>query len=423
MENKRLKVGIIGLGSRGLTYMRDEELFREKLELVAIADVNPAKLRDFGERYGVPEEGRFLGDEALFAAKPKLDILFISTLDRFHFDEAMKAIELGYHIFMEKPAGIDMAQCEILRKAAKASDKLICVCHELRYAPGYQFIKRMIDSGALGRVYTIQWMEQISYNHHAHSFIRGNCGRTVESSPLFLQKCSHDMDLITWFTGRHAKKVTSFAELSEFRPENAPEGAPERCTDGCPAAETCPFDAVRQYFTEGVLAGKSGWPYEMVVPVDYNPQNMLSALVSGRYGRCVYRCGSDSVDHQIVDMELEDGILVNFTMSTFTANNGRLIHIMGTRGDLICDMDGEQTITFRNWRGETTVTRISDLTDDLAGHGGGDAALVRAFAEAVLTGAPDPNLPLLEDTLESHYICLAAEESRKNGGCPTMLNY
>lgn len=417
-----LKVGIIGLGSRGATYMRDRELYETDLDLVAIADVNRAKVAEFGREYHVPESGWFYSDEELFKAHPDLDIIYICTQDRFHFKETMKALELGYHVLLEKPAGVNAKECRALLKIANETGKLVALGHVLRFAPGFVKLKELLDAGEIGELRTVQAIEQISYHHHAHSFVRGNCGRTDLSSCLFLQKCSHDMDLVTWLTGRHAVRVSSYANQSHFIPENAPDGAPKRCSDGCPAGDSCPFNAVTQYYTEGTLAGKDGWPYEMVVPVDYSPENMLKALQEGPYGRCVYFAGADAVDHQVVNIEMEDKLLVNFTMSTFTPKNGRIYHFLGTLGEIAADMDDAQTLTIRKWNGEENVIRIAELCDNLTGHGGGDALLLRALVDAV-RGNISPNLPLLQNTIESHYICLKAEESRLSNGKSVSVNY
>ncbi len=420
---ERLKIGIIGLGSRGMTYMRDEDFFRTDLELCAIADTDLAKLADFGDRYGVPAEGRFAGDRALFEAAPKLDTVFICTGDRFHYQETLEALRLGYHVLLEKPAGISLEETDGIRRAARESGRLVVVCHELRYAPAFVKVKELLDEGRIGELRTIQAVEQISFHHQSHSFVRGNCGRIEESSPMFLQKCSHDMDLMTWLTGRHCISVSSFANVMEFVPDNKPLGAPARCSDGCGFASSCPYDAVQQYYTDGAAAGKEGWPYEMVVPVDYSAENMKRALKSGKYGRCVYACGTTAVDHQVVNLQMEGGLLISFTMTGFTPRNGRMIHFFGSKGDIFADFDDAQTIEIRLFDGSREVIDCRSLGDLCCGHGGGDAALVRDFAAAIRGEAYSPNLCLLEETVESHYICQAAEWSRLHGGAPCTSGF
>ena len=419
--NKRIRVGIIGLGSQGATYVRDHKLYEDELELCAIADVDRARVQAFGEAHGVPETGWFYSDEEFFAAHPAVDVVFICTRDRMHFSQAMRAMDAGYHLLLEKPAGVTARECRLLKEKADETGRIVVLCHVLRYAPGYRKIKELIDSGVLGEIMTIQAIEQVSCWHQAHSFIRGNCGVVENSSPLFLQKCCHDMDMITWLTGKHCRRVSSFAHLTHFTPENAPAGAPERCTQDCPVKDSCVYNAVQYYYTNGICRGETGWPHEMVVPVDYTPENMYRALEQGPYGRCVYRCGNDAVDHQVVNLDMEGDLLVNFTMSTFTGQNGRRLHIMGTKADIMADMDGSRTIELRVFGKEPEIIDITALAADLSGHGGGESHMLYSLAEAIRRGKADPDLSTIQDSIESHYICLAAEESRMNQGSSVVL--
>ncbi|MFX0172935.1 MAG: Gfo/Idh/MocA family oxidoreductase [Candidatus Hodarchaeota archaeon] len=85
-------------------------------------------------------------------------------------------------------------------------------------------------SGKLGEIITIDHRENVSYYHYAHSFVRGNWAKENTSSPMILARSCHDLDLIYWFVGLRAQKISSFGNLTHFRPENAPKGAKKRCT-------------------------------------------------------------------------------------------------------------------------------------------------------------------------------------------------
>ncbi|MFQ7080577.1 Gfo/Idh/MocA family oxidoreductase [Sellimonas intestinalis] len=83
----------------------------------------------------------------------------------------------------------------------------------------------------------------VGYWHQAHSFVRGNWRNSNTTSPMILQKCCHDMDLLLWLTGKTCESVSSFGDTYLFKPQCAPEGAALRCLDGCKAKDHCPFDA------------------------------------------------------------------------------------------------------------------------------------------------------------------------------------
>src|SRR5690606_31766945 len=128
--------------------------------------------------------------------------------------------------------------------------------------------------------------ENIGYWHFAHSYVRGNWRREATSRPMILAKSCHDLDMLRWLVGRPWVRLASFGSLLRCRPEPAPPGAPERCIEGCPASESCPFEAVRFYVE--ALAGSTGGPVS-VITHDLSREGRPQALREGPYGRCVYR--------------------------------------------------------------------------------------------------------------------------------------
>ena len=173
---------------------------------------------------------------------------------------------------------------------------------------------------------------------------------------MFLQKCCHDMDLMVWLTGKSRLRLSSFGSLAHFRPEHAPAGAAKRCLDGCQAKDRCPYDAEKIYITNektGVAQGKTGWPCD-VLTLHPTEASIRQAIQEGPYGRFVYFCDNDVVDHQVVNLEMEGGLTVNFTMSAFTAGGGRYTNFMGAMGDMIADM-AKNTVTVTPFGGKPTV--------------------------------------------------------------------
>ena len=173
---------------------------------------------------------------------------------------------------------------------------------------------------------------------------------------MILAKCCHDMDILIWLTGKCARFVSSYGNNYLFRKENAPKDAALRCLD-CPVRSDCPYDAVR-YYLDGertsVRAGRVHWPINVLDP-DPTPESIEQALRTGPYGRCVYHCDNDVVDHQVVNIELDDGVTVNFTMSAFTERCYRTIKVMGTHGCIEGNMDlyapESGRLLFRSHRG------------------------------------------------------------------------
>lgn len=410
-----ITVAISGLGGRGKdTYAKCQHLFPERMKIVAIADIVPEKVEEVRREYHVAEEMCFESAEKMLEQEKLADVMFICTQDRQHYDHAMKALERGYDLLLEKPISPVLSQCREIEAAARKFGRKVVVCHVLRYTPFYQFLHETISSGKIGEIATIQAVENVGYWHQAHSFVRGNWRNSDLSSPMILQKSCHDMDILLWLSGKRCKYISSFGSLMHFRPENAPAGSAERCMD-CTVREQCPYDAYKIYITRegtGVRHGNTGWPANIVVA---NPteERMQEALKTSPYGRCVYHCDNDVVDHQVVNMEMEDGSSMSFTMSAFN-NGGRTIKIMGTRGEILGDMNAKR-VEITVFGQETEVVDISKLSNDFSGHGGGDNRLVLDLLDMV-EGKDGQALTSIEKSVESHYMALAAEYSRLHHG-------
>ncbi len=247
---KRITVAIAGLGSRGKdNYAPVAKLLPEKMEITAIADIVEEKVEEVSREYGVPKERCYSSAEEMLKQEKLADVMFIATQDRQHVGHAIPALEKGYDLLLEKPVSPDLDECRELLKVAGERGRKVVVCHVLRYTPFYTKVKELIDSGVIGDVVTVMGIENVGYWHQAHSFVRGNWRNSEETSPMILQKCCHDMDLLLWLTGKTCESVTSFGGTYLFKEEKAPEGAAKRCLDGCAAKAECPFDAEKIYIT------------------------------------------------------------------------------------------------------------------------------------------------------------------------------
>lgn len=230
---------------------------------------------------------------------------------------------------------------------------------------------------------------------------------------MLLAKACHDLDWIRYVMGEPCLRVQSFGSLHLFRRENQPAGAADRCTD-CPAAveSQCPYSALKIYLRDRLYQGRTQWPVD-VLTADVSEAGVMQALREGPYGRCVYACDNDVVDHQVVNLEFSGRRTASLTMTAFN-ECGRKTRIFGTRGAL--DI-GENTIVlddFLTGRKTSIDTQIANDNSILSGHGGGDGGLIESFVRALETGEPSCILSGAEETLESHLMVFAAERSRHN---------
>ena len=417
---KKITVAIAGLGSRGLeTYARCLEKYPERVELVAVADIRPDRVSAAAERYHIAPDMCYDSVESMLQAERLADVLFICTPDDLHYAPAIAALEKGYHLLLEKPAARSVEECRHIAELAEKKQRHVIVCHVLRYTVFFQTLKKLIDEGKVGQVMNVEGIERVAHWHQAHSFVRGNWHVAADTTPMILAKCCHDMDMILWLTGKKCERVTSFGHLSHFTAENMPQGAPERCSEDCPVADTCVYNAQRYYLD---MFRKHGdcWPVNVVAP-EPTEEKIRAALKSGDYGRCVYRMNNDVVDHQVLNLQLADDVTVAFTMTAFTATGGRVMRICGTAGEIFADME-RNIIRVMEFGKEPVEIDVRTLTDDFSGHGGGDVRMIADYLDLLEGWGMNPSLTTISRSVESHYVALAAEESRTHGGQVVVID-
>lgn len=416
-----VKVLIIGYGQRGAdpfgVVIHDNP---DRFDLVGVADADPVR-RELARKTFGKDLACFESGEEMLANPRFADLVIVSVQDRLHYKFVIAALEKGYHVLVEKPVSPDLQECLDIVQKAKDHDRKVFVCHVLRYTPFYSFIKEAISNGEIGEVVALDQIENVGYWHQAHSFVRGNWSNSARSAPMILAKSCHDMDILLWLSGRNCERVSSFGGLYLFREEKAPEGSTERCVD-CPVSD-CPYNATDIYMNSsfGYNSGNREWPLTVLTTDLDTPDAIMEAIRSGPYGRCVYKCDNDVVDHQVVNMEFEDGVTASFTMCAFANGGARNIKVMGTMGDIIGDMEAN-VIKIQRFGKPVRVIEINKLGLDMSGHAGGDRLMMLDIADILRD--PDrsaPGLTSIAYSIQSHQMAFAAEKSRLSEGMPVEI--
>lgn len=261
-------------------------------------------------------------------AGPLADVAVIATQDADHVEPAVALARQGCHLLLEKPMATSEADCERIVDAAEEAGVLLAVCHVLRYTPYSRRLKALVDGGRIGDVVSVEHPEPVGWWHQAHSYVRGNWRREDTSTFMLMAKSCHDLDWLTHLIGRPVQRVSSFGGLYEFRAERRPVGAADRCLD-CAVEASCPYSAPRIYLPL-LKEPDRVWPLS-VVTAERSEEGVLAASREGPYGRCVYACDNDVVDHQVVSLEYRGGVTASFTMTAFTPSDFRRTRVFGTR--------------------------------------------------------------------------------------------
>lgn len=407
---------MVGAGGRGrLAYGPYALDHPDEIRFVAVAEPDDARRAEFSEAHGIPRAGQFRSWEDL-VERPALGAAAVNTtMDRTHHASTLALLAAGYEVLLEKPMATSPQDCVDLVRAARQAGRILQICHVLRYAPFFRAIHDIVGSGRLGSLVSVDWGENLSYFHFAHSFVRGRWSNSSRAAPMILAKCCHDLDQLVWILGSPPSRVASFGSLRHFRRERVGAEIPERCTDGCPVADECPYYAPRVYLELG------GTWFRDAVSLDPSPQAIMRGLELGPYGRCVYRCDNDVVDHQVVLLEFANGQAASLTMQGASHVEGRTMRLDGTRATLLGNESRNELVIHDHRSSASQI--IHPQVPRGAGHGGGDAGLMAAFVAALERGAGDQVLTGAEDSLESHLLAFAAEEARLSGEVIEMDRY
>lgn len=151
-----MKIVLIGAGQRGRVYA-DYMMEKGCAQIVAIVEPNDVRRKEAAAQLGVAADWCFTAAEELWAQGKIADAAIVASMDRDHYTQVMKALELGYHVLLEKPISPNPAECMDILHRAEEKKLHVVVCHVLRYTPFFSRIKEIIDSGRSDALCRFDW--------------------------------------------------------------------------------------------------------------------------------------------------------------------------------------------------------------------------------------------------------------------------
>lgn len=394
MSTKRLAV--VGCGLRSESYLHElrSDMGRD-WTLVGLADPNPTAVQVFLRNYGAgrPVRTYASGPELLADLRGQLDAIIIGSPNAKHRESLVPALEQRLTILQEKPIATTAEDCRAIWSAyVQAGRPPLAVGFVLPYTPFHQKVRQLVDADTLGQILSIDVTESLGAPLSA-LMIRGWRRSRKMAGPFLLEKCSHDLDVFNRLIGSRARRISSFAKRTRFTPIAQ---AAEHCGQ-CALAADCRYEAA-----------KIGPQLQR-----HSHRNEILELIPESNDLCVFNCGNEMPDHQVVNIEYENGVLASFSVCMDQPRTTRTLRINATQGQLFGDIGLDQLRIEHHLR-QSTETQVQtqqfDIAHDTSGHHGGDGVLSRQF-KAMLRGDAVPPLAGLREGIEACAIALAAEQS------------
>ena len=412
---------LVGAGHRALTYAGYAREHPDELRIVGVADLQEHRRALVSRLYGLSPAQCFETAEDL-AARPRMaDAIINGTMDHQHVPTSLPLLAAGYDMLLEKPFATSADELWALAHSAREHGRRVMICHVLRYAPFYMAVRKLVAEGEIGEVINVQTVEHVSYHHMAVGFVRGKWANKARChSSMLMAKCCHDLDLITWMkSGVAPRAVSSFGGNMEFRPEKRPAAAGTRCLVDCPIESDCLYSARKHYIDHPDRWSFYVWDSLETLEHPTMDDKIASLEGDNPYGRCVWRCDNDVVDHQSVVVEFADGCTASHNMVGGTSRPSRSIHLIGTTGEIQGVLEDSRFVIRHidprpgHEYSEQTVdlSQAGDMHGAFGGHAGGDMRLVADFVR-FLRGEPRSlACTTIEDSLRGHLIGFCADRA------------
>ncbi len=355
------RVAIIGTGNRG-TRTWGVPVVKELsnyVEFVGLCDINRKRIEVAKKMMEIKVKSYLSIDFELMIEETKPEVVIVTTTDSFHWKYIVRALELGCDVISEKPIATEAAQCQQIVDAEKRSGKKVYVGFNVRYMNSSVEMKKILMSGELGKIISIDYQENLNTSHGADYFRRWH-GKIKYSGSLLVHKASHQFDLINWLIDAEPVDVQAIGKVAFYGSNN---GFRARNCRNCSFTKECKFywDINTSEFDVNMYANCED--------------------VDGYYrDGCVWDTEIDSFDTSSVLVNYNNGTQMSFSMNAFLPFEGQFICFSGEYGRLEVRLNDQQSwevpgqAEFR-LSSDMKTSRYWTVNATEGGHGGADGRI------------------------------------------------
>ena len=387
---KKVKFGVVGVGSRGLHAFSTMICQRTDAEVAAFCDTNAIRMETAAKKLNITPN--FYSSITEMVKNETLDAVVITTPDFYHEACAVEALEAGVNVLIDKPLATSVKGCRRIIETAEKTGKTVMIGFNLRHNAVLKRLKQIISDGVLGKVFLIENRE--FYDGGRTYMSRWN--RSYEfCGGLWIHKGSHDFDVFQWLLDfPKPVKVSSFAGINVLNDEHIPF----EVTPGTPVGPTC-----------------HECPYKKICPDIYDISDELdrwgdeAAKLDGyKKDLCIYTSDKTVHDNGFAMVEYDNGARASHMECFVTPISDRRYTIVGELGQAEASLTERYVKVQPRWSKEVITYQIPE---EAGGHGGADPNLLDTFIK-VITGVIT-NTSTTQHGMMSTAVGQAAELSRR----------
>ncbi len=399
--NERKRYAIVGTGGRSRMFI-DAILgrFAEHAELVGLCDVSATRMahwnRHIAERFSaepVPtyDPERF---EAMLAER-RVDVVIVTTVDAYHHEYIIRALEAGCDAVTEKPMTIDEVKAAAIFEAIQRTGRSLRVTFNYRYQPAVSKLREVVAAGQIGTPLHVDFQWYLDTSHGADYFRRWH-REMDKSGGLLVHKATHHFDMVNFILDDLPEEVFAYGQLKFYGRANA-EARGERYA--------------YERYTGNVTPDED--PFAMDLSQGTMKSLYLDAEQDSGYVRDRNVFGDDPpvdiYDTHCVVARYRGGPLMNYSLIAYSPWEGERVTITGTRGQVeyfsrgkghIIQGQSDEDLAAQQYTGERHIrlqpmfeaSREVEIPEASGGHGGGDARIL----ERIFLPDPPPD-PLRRD--------------------------
>ena len=393
MEHPKRRYALVGTGARAPMFIDPlVTRYREECELVGICDPNPARLEYHTSRIvdelGYHQVPGFLShdfDDMVRQTRP--DCVIVTTVDAFHHEYIIRAMELGCDAITEKPMTIDAEKCRAIFDAVEKTGKTLRVSFNYRWKPGCTLVRKLLQEGTIGEVLHVELDYMLDTRHGADFFRRWHREKG-KSGGLMVHKATHHFDLVNWWIDSVPETVFGMGRLAFYGRKNAKRRGIEVKYDRYTGQDT------------------SGDPFAIDLSASEKMRMLyLEAEKHDGYLRDqnVLGDGITIEDTMSVLVRYRTGVVLNYSLNAYMPREGLTVAFNGTEGRIeyqeahdtsfIAGQSRPEDSGDVLWRDRLIVHPLFGKPHEVklpaaeGGHGGGDPLL----QEQTFSRAPSPD--------------------------------